>query len=137
MNKLALLMLLLPGLLFVSCNKDDEDEKSERFRLLTTPVWAPNQLLVDGVDASDGLLASFNGDADFREDGTGSFADMTGSWTFLQDETQIRITTNAYPFPITANIEELTATSLIITTAFPNPENPATPFVILMGFVPK
>ncbi len=137
MKKTGLLLLLLSLLVYVSCDKDDDDDVSERFRLLTSPVWVSEELLVNGIDASEGLLANFKGEADFREDGTGSFGELSGNWEFRQDETQIRITTPAYPFPINANIVELTASSLIITTLFPNPENLQETLDIRMSFRAK
>ncbi len=139
MKKLALLFLVLPLLFIASCDKDDEDEVSERFRLLTTPVWESQQLLVNGVDASGsgGLLENFKGDAKFNADGTGNFGNLTGTWEFQQDETQIRIVTNAYPFPIVANIEELTSSAFRIGTLFPNPENPQQQLTVTMSFVAR
>lgn len=133
MKKSGLLLLFMTFLVITSCDKDE----SERFKLLTGSIWVSHQLLVDGEDASAGLLANFKGEAKFNEDGTGSFGELTGTWTFAQNETQIRIATPDYPFPIVTDIEELTATTLIITTLFPNLENLQETLDILMSFKAK
>lgn len=115
-------MFLISGLLILSCNKDeDEDEVSDRFRLLTTPVWASDSLLVNGVDASGTgeWLESFKGDAKFNNDKTGEFGGYEGSWSFSSDETKLVINSTALPFPITVGIVELTDKSLKITTSLP------------------
>ena len=70
----------------------------------------------------------FKGDAKFNEDGTGHFGVYTGTWRFAYNETQIVITTDSLPVPLTAKIAELTKLSLKITTIFPNLINPATPY---------
>lgn len=110
-------MIFFSALFMLSCSKDDDDV-SERFAFLTSAIWEPVTLLVNGEDASgpDQLLADFNGDVNFNEDGTGSFGDYEGTWAFTSNETQIIITTEALGFPITALIEELTSSSLKITT---------------------
>jgi hypothetical protein len=102
--------------------QQDDDDVSERVALLTSTIWEPVSLLVNGADASGPgqLLADFNGDVNFNEDGTGSFGEYDGTWTFAANETQIIITTEALDFPITALIEELTSNSLIITTSLLN-----------------
>lgn len=127
MKKFGFLLLLLSVVLIVSCDKDDE--MSERFRFLTTPVWESDSLLVNGLDASapSGLLEDFRGEVIFDEDGTGHYGDLTGTWEFMQDETQLAIRTEALPFALITDIVELTANSLKITTEFPNPENPTDP----------
>jgi hypothetical protein len=137
MKKAGLLFLILPLLFFVSCDKDDDDDVSERFRLLTSPVWILEELLVNGIEPTEGFLANFRGETDFREDGTGSFGELSGTWEFRQNETQIRITTPAFPVPIPANIVELTASSLIISALVPNPENLQETLDIRMTFRAK
>jgi hypothetical protein len=133
MKRSGMLLLFMTFLVIISCKKDE----SERFKLLTGSIWVSHELLVDGEDASAGLLANFNGEARFNEDGTGSFGELTGTWTFAQNETQIRISTPAYPFPIVTDIEELTAASLVISTVFPNLENLQETLEILMSFRAK
>jgi hypothetical protein len=133
MKRSGMILLFMIFLVIVSCNKDE----SERFKLLTGPMWVSHELLVDGEDASAGLLANFKGEAKFNEDGTGSFGELTGTWTFAQNETQIRISTPAYPFPIVTDIEELTATTLKISTMFPNLENLQETLDIWMSFKAK
>lgn len=132
-----MMLFFLSALVIVSCDKDEDDEVSERFRLLTTPVWLSDELLVNGTDASEGLLENFSGEANFREDGSGTFGELTGTWEFLQEETQIRITTDAYPFPIIADIAGLTENFLDLTTQFPNPENIQESLAIRMTFNAK
>jgi len=129
--------LVFAGLLFAtSCKKDSQ---SERFRLLTGPVWVSDSLLANGIDASgtDGLLENFKGEVKFNEDMTGSFGVYTGIWRFAYDETQIVITTDSLPIPLTTNIAELTATALKITTSYPNPLDLTSPFNIRMTFKAK
>jgi hypothetical protein len=121
MKNSGLILLVFSSLFIISCSKDDDDV-SERVALLTSTIWEPVSLLVNGADASGPgqLLADFNGDVNFNEDGTGSFGEYDGTWTFAANETQIIITTEALDFPITALIEELTSNSLIITTSLLN-----------------
>lgn len=133
MKKTGLLLLFLSSLVLVACDKDDEDEVSERFLLLTTPVWVSDQLLVNGEDASEGILANFQGEAKFEVDGTGSFGEFTGTWEFMEDETKLRIAPQGF-FVITAEIIRLTAETLEIITGFPDPQNPAETMEIRMIF---
>ena len=118
-RNIGFLLVMITASMFFSCEKDDDD-RSERFILLTSPVWVSESLLVNGVDASgpDQLLEDFNGEVKFNEDGTGRFGDYTGTWNFTANETQLVISTSALPFPITAGIEELTSNSLKIETNF-------------------
>ncbi|SRR4030042_2029141 len=136
MKNLALLVFISGCLLVFSCSKDDT---SERFKLLTTPVWATDSLLANGVDASvpGGVLEKFKGDAKFHEDGTGYFGRYTGTWRFNVEETQITIITDSLPLPIITNIKELTKTSLKVTTVVPNPLDQLNPFNIRMTFKAK
>jgi hypothetical protein len=115
--------LIISGLVvFISCNKED---KSERFKLLTGPVWVADSLLADGVDASGPgmLLAKFKGEAKFNEDGTGTFGVYEGVWYFAHNETQIVIYSDSLLIPLVTLIKELTNTSLKITTSVPNQSN--------------
>ena len=110
-------ILLLAGILLVSSCK--KETASDRFTLLTTPVWASDSLLSNGIDASGpgGTLELFKGDARFAADGTGYFGTYEGTWRFVFNETQIVITSPSLPIPLTTIIKELTATSLKVTTS--------------------
>ena len=70
--KTIVLFSLLTGLIMVSC-KEEQNPDSDNFKLLTTPVWTSDSLLVDGTDAGSGLLENFKGDAKFNKDYTGTF----------------------------------------------------------------
>ncbi len=136
----VVLLLIISGIFAAySCNKDD---RSERFKFLTSPVWDSDSFLVNGVNASDagGILPAigrFQGDAKFYEDGTGYFGDYTGQWWFNLEETLITLKTDSLPMAITANIKELTNISLKITTIVPNPLDQLNPFNIRMTFKAK
>ena len=136
MKSSALLILITGFIFFSACETDDE---SDNFKNLTGTTWRSDSLLVDGVDAggTGGILANFSGDVIFNEDKTGTFGSYQGTWTFATNETQLVITTPSLPIPITANIRELTSTSLKITTSFPNPQNLSVPYNIRMTFKPK
>ena len=117
MKNIALLLVIVGCFQIFSCSKDSQ---SEKFLLLTGPVWASDSLLLNGEDASDPgeLLENFKGDVKFHEDYTGNFGSYTGKWRFAFDETQIVISSDSLPIPLTAIIGELTQTSLKITTSF-------------------
>ncbi|HSV76344.1 MAG TPA: hypothetical protein VLH37_04855 [Bacteroidales bacterium] len=133
-------LILITGVILaaiaVSCG--DEEEETP-FSLLTTPVWVADSLLANGRDASGPgqVLANFRGEAKFNKDGTGQFGTFTGNWRFAQNETQIVITTPAFPIPITTIISELTRTSLKIHTEVPDQVNPGQVLRIRMTFKPK
>jgi hypothetical protein len=135
MKNLALI-LIISGCLIASCSKDD---KSERFKLLTGPMWSTDSLLANGVDASGpgGMLAKFKGDAKFQEDGSGYFGIYTGSWRFSTDETKITIVADSLVLPIISDIVELTASSFKIKTLVPNPLIPTESIKIRMTFKAK
>jgi hypothetical protein len=116
-----------------------EEQVSERFRLLTTPVWTSDSLLAEGVDAGGpgGILEKFKGDAKFNEDGTGIFGKFEGTWKFVYDETQLFISSDSLIIPITANIVELNDVSLKITTSYPVKDDPGNPLDIRMTFKVK
>ncbi len=116
----GILLGLLLVLAITHCKKDDE--VSERFKLLTTPTWTSDSLLVNGEDAGGPgeMLEDFKGDMKFYEDGTGYFGDYTGTWQFSPDETELTITTDSLIFPLTTRIVELSTASLKITTGFPD-----------------
>ena len=136
MRNIALLAFISACLLIFACNKDD---RSERFKLLTSPIWRADSLLANGVDATGPgqILEKFAGDAKFDEDGSGYFGDYTGQWRFNVEETQFTIITDSLPLPIIADIKELTSISLKITTVVPNQLDPDTPFNIRMTFKTK
>jgi hypothetical protein len=118
-----------------SCKKETQ---SDKFKLLTGPVWASDSLLVNGDDASGpgGMLEKFKGDVKFNTDYTGYFGDYTGTWRFAFDETEIVIMSDSLPIPaITAIIDELTPTSLKIWTSYQFP--PADAINIRMTFLAK
>ena len=123
MKKTALVFLSICFIAF-SCKK--EEAKSEHFLLLTGPVWEAVTLLVNGVDAggSGGQLESLNGDAKFNEDGTGTFGTYTGTWYFFDlAETQIMISPDTEPWSLLCTIEDLSATTLIVTAPMPIDQN--------------
>lgn len=136
MKNIIMLLIISGVFIAYSCEKDD---RSERFKLLTEPAWATDSLLANGVDASGagGLLEKFKGDAKFKEDGTGNFGKYSGTWRFNTEETQLTIVTDSMPLPIIADIKELTAISLKITTLVPNPLDQYNPFKIRMTFKAK
>jgi hypothetical protein len=137
MKKLSLCFIVLFSLFVFACSKK---EKSEKFKLLTTPVWTADSLLANKLDASGpgGLLEKFKGEAEFKEDGSGTFGSYIGSWVFNPAETQITIFSDSLPnrLPVTCNIVELKTTSLKITTIVPD-KNTFEPINIRMTFKVK
>ncbi len=135
MKKLSLLILIVFSLFVFACSKK---EKSERFRLLTTPTWTSDSLLANRVDASGPgqMLEKFKGDAKFRDDGTGTFGSYTGQWRLNGDESEITIVTDSLILPIICDIVELKTTSLKITTVVPD-KNTQLPVDIRMTFKVK
>jgi hypothetical protein len=138
MNRFIMILLAFLALLVFACS-DDEDDRSERFKLLTGVTWTSDSLLVNGSDASGPgqMLENFKGEARFREDGTGTFGAYSGTWSFAANETEIIILTDSLMFPLTTKIAELTASSLKVTTSFPNFELPEQPFSLRMTFKAK
>jgi hypothetical protein len=134
MKSLIYSIFIVGVLLLSACSSDEED--SEKFVFLTTPTWQSVDLLVDGEDASgEGqVLEKFKGDAKFYKDGTGYFGEYTGTWGFNNNETELVILAAEIGFPLTTVVDELTATSLKISTVFPvEPE----PLNINMTFTAK
>ena len=129
-------LILLSVILIYACKKNEE--RSERFKILTGQVWTTDSLLVDGVDASGPgeLLEKMAGDAEFRADGTGYFGQYTGTWYFTNNETQITIRSDSLAFPLTSNIAELTWQSFKITTSYPTAV-PGVNLAIRITFKPK
>jgi hypothetical protein len=136
MKNIALFLIITGFFYLASCEKNKD---SDNFKNLTGTTWRSDSLLVNGVDASSAgaLLEDFKGDVKFNTDGTGTFGKFTGDWMFALNETQLIITSDSLPLPLTANIKELTKTSLKITTSFPNPLIPTSPLKIRMTFKPK
>jgi hypothetical protein len=128
------LLLVIAGCFFVFSCKEKE---SERFGFLTDPIWVPDSLLANGIDATAGILKNFNDDAKFEKDGTGYFGKYTGTWRFNTDETELVISSDSIPIPVVADIKELTSVSLKLTTVMPNPDNLTQTFNIRMTFKPK
>jgi hypothetical protein len=135
MKKLSLFLIIVLSLFVFACNKK---EKSERFKLLTIPVWTSDSLLANKLDASGpgGMLEKFKGDAKFKDDGTGTFGYYTGKWRFNSAETEITIVTDSLVLPIICDIVELKTTSLKITTVVPDKITQA-PVDIRMTFKAK
>ncbi len=117
MKKFAF-FFILSALVFAACTKV---EHSERFKLLTGPVWESDSLLANGIDASQPgqSLANFKGAAKFNEDGTGFFGTYTGNWMFSQNEAELVIIAAELPAALSTRIEELSASSLKVTTTSP------------------
>jgi hypothetical protein len=136
-NLIILFTLSLIVYAFCSCKKDET--KSERFILLTSHIWVADSLLANGNDESGdtGLLRKFRGDTKFNEDGTGYVGEINGTWDFADNENAIIIISDSLPIPVTTLIEELTQTSLKITTSYPDPLNPMDPMDVRMTFKPK
>lgn len=136
MKNALLVITFLSLILAFSCNKDNEPG---RFELLTAHAWTSDSLLVDGTDASGPgqLLENFKGDADFKKDGTGTFGQYTGTWRFAYEERKVVIESTALIIAVSANIIELTTSSLKITTLFPNQAEPTNPLNIRMTFKEK
>lgn len=130
------LLLIITGCFFVFSCKEKE---SERFSLLTDPIWVADSLIANGVDAGGpgGILYKFLGDAKFEKDGTGYFGKYTGTWRFNTDETELVISSDSIPLPVSADIKELTSVSLKLTTVMPNPDNLTQTYNIRMTFKPK
>lgn len=138
MNRFVIFVFVVAGMLVFSCNDKEDEEELDYFNLLTSPVWVSDSLLADGVDASGsgGILEPFKGEAKFNADNTGTFGSYSGTWSFV-NKTQISINTVEFPFPIVANIVELTQASLKITTVVPDINNEPDVFNIRMTFKAK
>ena len=117
MKNIVLLLIIVGCFQLFSCGKESE---SENFKLLTGPVWASDSLLVNGDDASGPgeLLEDFKGDVKFNTDHSGIFGSYTGRWRFAFEETQLVISSDSLPIPLTAIVAELSQTNLKITTNF-------------------
>jgi len=135
MKKIFFLVTITLCILVFSCKKE-----SDRFELLTGPVWVAESLMANGVDATGtgGLLEGFVGDAKFNTDGTGTFGTYTGTWEFSITEEKLILNTPSLPITITLDIVELTSTSLKLEGAVPDLQNlTGPPISIQMTFRPK
>jgi hypothetical protein len=135
MKNLVFFLIISTCLLgYTGCEK----KKSERFKLLTTPVWTTDSLLANGVSVyASGpysFLLKFKGDAKFKEDGTGYFGIYKGEWRLNTDETEITIVTDSLPIPLICDIVLLNLQNLKITTAVPDPANQMVSIDIRMTF---
>ena len=123
-------------MILFSCSKKD---KSERFILLTTPVWTTESIVATGTDTTGigVLIKQLEGDAKFNEDGSGSFGSFTGQWWFNPDETNITIKTQSLIVAIVADIIQITAQSLKLSTPVTLPTHPSDPINLLITFKAK
>ncbi len=138
MKNLVLLILFMTGMLVFSCN-EKEDEDVDPYNLLVGARWVADSLLANGVDASGpgDVLEKFKGEAKFNTDGTGTFGEYSGTWVMSPNKKEITITTVELIFPILARIEEITVSSLKITTGVPSNEDPPVMLAIRMTFKAK
>jgi hypothetical protein len=139
MKRIRLFTLLTAVIIiFSSCSKKDD---SQRFKLLTGHIWESDELLVDGVDESGVgmLLEEFVGDAQFKNDGTGTFGQYTGTWSFSNNETKITIASPSLMngIPVTLNIDELTSEVFAISTTLAIKLDPANPNLVELSFTAK
>ena len=136
MKNLTLLFIVSGLFIVFACNKET---KSEKFLLLTKPLWSSDSLYVNGFDASGPgqMLNKFVGDVKFRDDGTGNFGKYAGKWRFSYGEKELIIESDSLPLPINATINELTNISLKLNTNYPNPLDLSNPFKIRMTFKAK
>lgn len=121
----------------MSCNKKD-DEKSQRFILLTSHAWINDSLLADGVEegGEGGILHNFAGETCFNEDGTGYVGVYLGNWWFNDDETQLFIDSDSLPAIARAVVHELTENSLKLLTLYPSQRDSGHILQVKMTFVP-
>jgi hypothetical protein len=135
MRKLFSFAIIFGVFAFLLACKKDED-KTNRFDLLTGNVWMSDSLLINGFDASGPgqMLENFKGQASFNEDGTGTFGSYQGTWRFAQNETELVIQSDSLPLPLSTKIHELTSESLKVSTSFPNLEDLANPLQIRLTF---
>jgi hypothetical protein len=136
MKRREIFWFVLFILLTLTCRKEDPNDP---FNLLTRPLWASDSLLVNGLGAGGPgqLLYKFRGNAKFNEDGTGTFGEYTGKWRFTDLKKQIIIESDSLKLPLTTIIQELTETSLKITTAVPDTAHIGSMLNIRMTFKAK
>lgn len=134
MKKLLLFLFSLSALGYISCK--EEEPVLTPYELLTTRIWASDSLLANGVDASGPgeMLETFKGNAIFNTDGSGVLGNYNATWTLSVDNTEITIITVEPAMEIITTIRELTKTSLKITTAVADINNPGQFIEIRMTF---
>lgn len=129
---------IVPWLLItvLVCATSCKEKTSERFDLLTSHAWTSDSLLADGVDASGQgeLLEKFKGNIEFNVDGSGTFGQYTGTWMFVDNQTNLVIESPELAAALTTHIVELTNTSLKVTFVYPTLEGTKN---IRMTFKPK
>lgn len=135
MKKNLIVTIILATVVLAGC----KEEETDRYDLLTNPIWRTDSLLANGADASapGQLLYKFKGDAKFNKDASGTFGIYTGTWAFAENKTQVVIKTDSLPLPLTCKIEVLNESSLKITTAVPDVLDPMQEVKIRMTFLPK
>jgi hypothetical protein len=118
MKNLVFFLIISTCLLgYTGCEK----KKSERFKLLTTPVWTTDSLLANGVSVYASGPYSF-------------LLKFKGEWRLNTDETEITIVTDSLPIPLICDIVLLNLQNLKITTAVPDPANQMVSIDIRMTF---
>jgi hypothetical protein len=138
-TRLLFFVFISMTLVYISCKKE-EAIPTDHLNLLTNHIWTADSLLADGVDegGAGGLLEKFNGDTKFNEDGTGYVGEIVGNWQFTNNENALIITSDSLQLAVSANIEELTAQSLKLTTAYPIQTSPTVVYAaVRMTFIPK
>lgn len=138
MNRIVFFLTAIAGICMIACSDKDDEKDKDYFTLLTRPTWVADSLLANGVDASGPgqALENFKGEAKFRTDGSGTFGSYSGTWTF-SSKTQITINSPDFLIPIFAEIIELHASSLKITTVVPDMNNAGAFLNIRMTFNAK
>jgi hypothetical protein len=136
MKNLAITLIIVFSLALITCKKEPP---TIRFKNLTGATWVSDSLLANGADASGPgqILEKFKGELNFYANGTGNFGQYSGTWTLAYDDTQIILTTDSLPVPITTQIVELSSISLKVTTDYPNDIVPTEPIKIRMTFKSK
>lgn len=136
--KASLFVIILCCIIF-SCNKEEENNYSERFLLLTNHVWLSDSLLANGEEAGgpDQSLHAFAGETKFNVDGTGTVGMYEGTWAFMENESQVRILSDSLPGAIIAFIRELTELSFKIEAGFLTPTDPPEYLDVRMTFKKK
>jgi hypothetical protein len=135
---ISLFVIMLCCIIF-SCNKEVEEQHSEKFLLLTNHTWLSDSLLANQEEAGGfgQALFAFSGETIFNDDGTGTVGKYVGTWAFLEDETQIRIIADSLPGAVIAFIRELTEQSFKIEAGFLTQTTPPEYLDVRMTFKKK
>ncbi len=138
MKKYRFIPIVITAAILLFACKKDVNTPTERYTLLTTPLWTSDSLLANGEDASGPgeLLEKFKGDAKFNTDGSGYFGQYTGHWALSSNDELITIDSDSLQIPVTCYIEELTQSDFKIVTSFPVKDEPQ-PIDIRITFKPK